>query len=121
MKKQGVDYEQSLFFLGPSSRKARDMHALPSPNLKKKRDCWRSKRGVKGVTRKGFDFPTFPKLFTSTLSEAKERDHRGPSCASTDSKSWPDDMSYISSFPAYKYIKKKELFAFIAHSVMHAL
>ena len=86
-------------------------HALPSLNLKKKRDCSRSKQGVKGVTTKGFDFPTFPKLFTSTLSEAKERDHRGPSWASTDSKSWPDDISYISSFPAYNTmkIKKKEL------------
>ena len=91
-------------------------HALPSPNLKKKRDCSRSKQGVKGVTREGFDFPTFPKLFTSTLSEAKERDHRGPSWASTDSRSWPDDISYISSFPAYKYIANKEKGIICLHS-----
>ena len=127
-KNQGVDYEQSLFFSWSVEQKgarhayhpARDWrrarfsrlaanqrsrrHALPSLNLKKKRDCSKSKQAV---TRKGFDFPTFPKLFTSTLSEAKERDHRGPSWASTDSRSWPDDISYISSFPAYKYIENK--------------
>ena len=131
MKKARCRLRAVSLFLGPSSKKARDTqittrvtegtlvsrvsrlrrsrtHALPSLNLKKKRDCWRSKQAVKGVTRKGFDFPTFPKLFTSTLSEAKERDHRGPSWASTDSKSWPDDISYISSFPAYKYIANKE-------------
>ena len=139
-KNQGVDYEQSLFFSWSVEQKgarhayhpARDWrrarfsrlaanqrsrrHALPSLNLKKKRDCSKSKQAVKGVTRKGFDFPTFPKLFTSTLSEAKERDHRGPSWASTDSRSWPDDISYISSFPAYKYIANKEKGIICPHS-----
>ena len=97
------DWRRACFSRLAANQRSR-RHALPSLNLKKKRDCSKSKQGV---TRKGFDFPTFPKLFTSTLSEAKERDHRGPSWASTDSRSWPDDISYISSFPAYKYIENK--------------
>ena len=109
------DWRHARFSRLATNQRSRT-HALPSLNLKKKRDCSRSKQAVKGVTRKGFDFPTFPKLFTSTLSEAKERDHRGPSWASTDSRSWPDDISYISSFPAYKYIANKEKGIICPHS-----
>ena len=111
------DWRHARFSRLATNQRSRTQ-ALPSLNLKKKKDCSWSKQAVKGVTRKGFDFPTFPKLFTSTLSEAKERDHRGPSWASTDSKSWPDDISYISSFPAYNTlkIKKKQLFALKAHA-----
>ena len=150
-KKQGVDYEQFLFFLNLSSKKARDtqittrvtegalvsrvsrrINALAHTHARTHslHQIWRKRETARGLSKlwkvwqeKDLIFPPFQNYLQVPCQKLKKgttEDHHEHQLT-PEAGQMIYHISRVFQPTNTLQIKKKELFAFIVHSVMHAM